>query len=71
MLRDETGLDPWKVSPKEMKRKLAKAHGQVPDVDKWRLPNLSKLLEQRQMDYYSGFCKGRRKTELIDSVCVN
>ena len=38
-----------------MKRNLADGYGLVPDVDKWRLPYLSKLLEQRQMAYYSGF----------------
>ena len=52
-----------------MKRKLADGYGQVPDVDKWRLPYLSNLLEQRQMAYYSGFVKEEeRLTDLNDSV---
>lgn len=72
MLRDETGLDPWRVSSKVMKKVLADGYGQVPDVDRWRLPYLSKLIDQRQMAYYSGCVEEeKRLAGLIDSVCIN
>ena len=44
----------------------------VPDVDKWRIPYLSLLLEQRQEAHYSGMEDLKKSlSEMIDSLCIN
>ena len=64
----EFGVDPWKCSPEVLKQKYT--FYVVPDVDKWRLPLLVKLLEQK-MEMKA--CEQNTKSigELIDSLCYS
>ena len=39
------GVDPWQCSPEQLKQ-VYKLY-EVPDVEKWRLPLLEKLLDQK------------------------
>ena len=62
----EFDLDPWNCSPEVLKKKYC--HYSVPDVDKWRLPLLVNLLEQkREMEACEENSKSIR--ELIDFLC--
>ena len=72
LIRHETGLDPWTVSPALVKQELHDGYGVVPDGEAWRLSYLGLLLEQRQVAHYSG-CEQEKEalTQLIDSLCVN
>ena len=55
LIGNVTGLDPWRCFDSQVKRVMKEKLVKVPEMDKWRLPYLGKLLEQR----------------LIESVCVN
>ena len=62
----EFDLDPWNCSPEVLKKKYS--YYSVPDVDKWRLPLLVKLLEKKmEMEACEENSKSIR--ELIDSLC--
>ena len=65
-IESEFALDPWQCSPGEIKQNYN--YYEVPEMDKWRLPMLVKLLDQRlEMQ----ICEDNTKTisELIDSLC--
>ena len=67
-IETEFNLDPWKCSPGEVKRVYS--YYSVPEMDKWRLPLLVKLLDQKlEME----ICEDNTKTirELIDSLCTS
>ena len=64
-----TGLDPWQCSSDKVKQVLGAKLTPVQDKDRWRLPYLGKLLEQRgEVFYQCGDCT--ELTELINSICV-
>ena len=67
-----SGLDPWACSSRQIKAVLAERVAAVPEADKWRLPYLNLLLEQRQTAQYKGF-EEQEKTlsDLINSLCIN
>ena len=70
LLRMETGLDIASASPRRVKAELVKKLAVVPDIDKWRLPYLARLLEDRGELHYNGG-ETDHLTSLIDSLCVN
>ena len=44
----------------------------VPDMDRWRIPYLQRLLSEKQDHYYSGDVLNEKHTaSLIDSLVVN
>ena len=57
----------------EIRKVLFKRAEVVPDTDQWRLPYLSKLLEQRDTLVYNGEGEDSeelvRVKELLDSLC--
>ena len=53
-----------------VKEKLADRLKLAPDRDMWRIPYLSKLLEQRGQMYYQ-MVDTEEVTDLIDSICLN
>ena len=58
LLQWETGLDPWAIGPGHLRAALvAKDIVVVPDVDKWRVPYLERLLSQRLQAYYKADTK--------------
>ena len=67
LVKDLSGLDPWSCTSKEIKEKLAERIKLAPDQDLWRIPYLSKLLEQRG----DMMVDTEEVTGLIDSVCQN
>ena len=72
LISDETGADPWSVTPAMTKKILVEKDVPVPDADKWRIPYLSLLLEQRQEAHYSGMEDLKKSlSEMIDSLCIN
>ena len=51
--REETGLDPWVYGGQRMKQALLEYnHVHIPEGDEWRVPFLSKLLQQRLIQHY-------------------
>ena len=74
VLRKESGgLDPWTSSPGQLKAALLRAQTvEVPPVDAWRVPYLSRLLTARLRCYYSGDKKEEKQLiSLIDSLVIN
>ena len=73
LLREETGLDPWIVSPAHLRRELISAEtSSIPAEDQWRVPYLKKLLDQRNSAYYCGEQEREEHLQkLIDSLVVN
>ena len=73
LVEDLTGLDPLNVSSKLVMDILRKKEEvEVPAEAAWRLPYLLKLLEQRQLAFYSGdTVKEEEVSRLINSLCVN
>ena len=69
-IREESGLDPRIESPENLRKKLLERKMAVPDEDKWRIPYLCRLLEERQQSHYLGEDISR-VTELIDALCIN
>ena len=65
-----TGLDPWCCLGSQVKRVMWEKLADLPEQDKWRLPYLGKLLEQRG-DLYYQLEDTSELTELIDSLCLN
>ena len=71
LIQDESGQDPWTVSPARVKIALKEAEAvPVPDIDSWRVPYLDKLLQQRQILYYYGH-DITTISQLIDNLCKN
>ena len=72
LIGEESGLDPWVCSSKEVKKVLSENTAEVPDVDAWRVSYLGLLLEQRQAAQYSGLeDEESRLNDLISSLCIN
>ena len=73
LLRRETGLDPWVASPGQLKAALlSSSMVEVPDQDRWRIPYLEKLLEERMRAYYKGDEEEvKRIQSLLVSLCIN
>ena len=46
-LQQETGLNPWVVTPAEVRKAIMEREQEVPEVDQWRIPFLGKLLQRR------------------------
>ena len=71
----ETGGLSWRSTPGEIRKELFKKVEDIPVIDQWRLPYLTKLLEQMDMMTYNG--EGdeseelARVKELLDSLCIN
>jgi hypothetical protein len=70
LIRDMTGLDPWRCLGIQVKKVLGEKLAEVPQQDKWRLLYLEKLLDQRGEMYYR-MDDTAQLTELIDSICLN
>ena len=47
LVGDLTGLDPWSCLGSQVKKVMAEKLAVLPEQDRWRLPYLGKLLEQR------------------------
>jgi hypothetical protein len=74
ILRQESGgLDPWAVSPGQLKTALLKAEtAAIPAQDVWRIAFLRRLLAERLQHFYDGDkIKEESVRELIDSLVVN
>ena len=73
LLKKETGLDPWVVSPLQLKQALMKSEQvEVPESDHWRLPYLQQLLSQKLQAYYQGNQEEEERLKgLINSLVVN
>ena len=72
MLRQETGLDPVSSHSWDVKVKLMESAARVPEVDRWRMDYLARLLTERgEASYRVEDSVVVRLTALIDSLCVN
>ena len=73
MLERETEGLSWRATSGEIRKVLFKRAEVVSDTDQWRLPYLSKLLEQRDTLVYNGEGEDSeelvRVKELLDSLC--
>ena len=65
-----TGLDPWCCTPFQAKKVLNSMVAEGPEQDKWRIPFLAKLLEQRGENHFQ-MMDTVDLTDLIDSLCVS
>ena len=65
-----TGLDPWSCTPFEAKKVLRASVAEVPRLDRWRIPYLATLLEQRGENHFQ-MRDTAEMTDLIDSLCVS
>ena len=72
-VEDLTKLDPMHVNSKLVMDILRRKEiVEVPDEAEWRLPYLTKLLEQRQLSSYRVEVeKEKELSSLIDSLCIN
>ena len=73
LIKLETGLsDPVWTGLGKVKEELQKVVAIVPDLDKWRLDYLTRLLTDRGEAYYRADEEEViRLSSLIDSLCVN
>ena len=73
LLRENTGLDPWVVSPGHLRQELMSQEvAPVPAGDEWRAPYLQKLLDQRLQAFYSGEQGDQEMlSTLINSLVIN
>ena len=69
-IRAESGLEPLSCSSVKMKAVLGSKLALAPDVDKWRIRYLARLLEERGQAHYEGDDVDDL-TVLIDSLCSN
>ena len=69
-VREVTGMDPWNCSPKDVKEVMVEKLSEMPDQDRWRLPYLGRLLEERGERFHM-MEDTEGVTELIESLCVN
>ena len=67
-IEEEFGLDPWVSSSAQLGEKYCQYN--VPDEDKWRLPLLVKLLDQKR-DMAVMEENTKTISELIDSLCYS
>ena len=71
MVRRETGLEPVLSSQGILRERLHQNIASVPDMDKWRLDYLTKMLCERGEAHYRADDKEvARLSTLIDSVCI-
>ena len=71
LVRLETGLEPVLTSQRGIKEKLHQNVASVPDIDRWRLDYLAKLLcERGEAHYRSEDEEVARLSMLIDSLCI-
>ena len=66
----ETGLNAWEASPAEVRQALLSKEAVVPEQDIWRVPYLSKLLEERN-DMEVNSLDTDQISQLIDSLCTS
>ena len=68
-----SGLDPFSYGSRRLKEEISKKEiVPIPEMDRWRLPYLTNLLEQRQMlSYFGRTDEANEISKLIDSLCVN
>ena len=68
-----TGQDAWAASPQLVRSIAVERETVVPqEEDKWRLPYLAKLLEQRAHLHTLGMEEEEESVqELIDSLCIS
>ena len=73
LLQRETGLDPWVIGAGHLRAALLGADKVVvPDVDKWRVPYLERLLAERLQAYYIADTLAEEQlTVLINSLVFN
>ena len=72
LLVSETGLDPIHANLGDIRKQLYSKVVRVPDMDKWRLDYLAKLLTQRvEALYRVNSSEVQRLTNLINSLCTN
>ena len=72
MLVSETELDPAQASLGDIKKQLYSKAVKVPEMDKWRIDYLEKLLIQRGEAFYRvKDSEVLRLTNLINSLCIN
>ena len=73
LLQEETGLNPWTVSPGQLKAALLQAEAAtVPDDSTWRIPFMRRLLRDRLHHFYTGdTVEEKRVTALLDSLVTN
>ena len=74
LLEVETSGQTWASSTLMIREKLKERDPVVPTEDRWRVPYLGKLIEERDMLFYQGL-KDTEEVELvqrlIDSLCTN
>ena len=70
MLLWETGMSPLGSSLSKMKTALSTRLAPIPEVEKWRVGYLGKLLQARGEAHYLGEETGQ-VTALIDCLCMN
>ena len=71
LIRLETGLEPVVSSQGIIRKKIHQNVASVPDIDRWRLDYLAKLLRERgEAHYRSEDEEVARLSILIDSLCI-
>ena len=70
LIKNSTGFDPWCCSSQQVKIALGEVLVDMASSDQWRLPYLSKLLEERGELHYQGEDTSHL-TEPIDYFCIN
>ena len=72
LVRLETGMDPLHSCLGKLKMELQSRVASVPDLDRWRLDYLARLLQQRgEASFIADDAEARRLSTLIDSLCIN
>jgi hypothetical protein len=71
LIGELSGLSVWSTGQEKMKEAVAENETvTVDDADKWRIPLLGKLLEQKQeLDYLGPELD--ETSDLINSLCIN
>ena len=68
----KTRMDPLHSSLGKLKAELQSRVASVPDLDRWRLDYLARLLKQRgEASFIADDAQVRRLSALIDSLCIN
>jgi hypothetical protein len=72
LVRLETGLDPVHCCLGKLRKEIQSRVASVPELDKWRLDYLARLLTQRgEASYRTEDDEVQRLSDLIDSLCIN
>ena len=72
LLRLETGMDPVNCCLGKLKQMLKFKISIAPDMDRWRLEYLGKLLTMRgEASYMADTDEVLRLSSLVDSLCIN